>query len=68
VPTIVTIGNETTWGFVDPWGEYNDRQDTDGWSWTPEGKNKKFLTILTGTSLMQHLMLLIILMPPIPHP
>jgi len=33
IPTIITIGNETNWGFVDAWGEYDDAQDTDGWSW-----------------------------------
>jgi len=36
VPRIITIGNESNWGFIDQWGEYDDAQDTDGFSWNNE--------------------------------
>lgn len=39
LPEILVIGNETTWGFVDPWYPHGSGPGTDGWDW-PEDAQK----------------------------
>ncbi len=38
VPTIISIGNESTWGFVDAYAPYESGTETNGWEWPQDAE------------------------------